>query len=238
MSQEKIIQRMKVLLAMSEGTANENEAMVAAKRLHAMLAKHNLSIIDLSAEENPIEKDQLEVRNKPWKRTVGGQIARLYFCSFYYTKLDSRRATFTFVGTEANRAFAMSIFKLVVATIERESRTESRRIYGKKNASFITSFLTGAHDRIYQRCKELIEAARHGDLQDEDGNTLPVLASAYDTAKQLTVDWIDDNVGGLRRAKVRLQARNAAGYNKGTEAGNRVALSRSIHGQQQKLIGG
>jgi len=238
MNQDRIIAKMKKLLAMAEGTANENEAMSAARQLHAMLAKHNISMEDLSSEENPVNKDGIETANRPWKRIVASKIAELYFCSFYFQdSYKSGKAHYMFVGTEANRTFAIYIFKMIVKVVEKGARVESKKRYGKEDCGFVNSFWTGAKTRITERCNELIGAAKAGTLEDEEGNTLPALLSTYEQTK-ITLDaWCSDNLS-LSKVSNRTRATNAAGYNKGQEAGNRVQLSRTLHGNQSpKLLG-
>lgn len=226
---DKIIDRMKKLLAMSEGKGNEHEAMIAAKRLHAMLAKHNISMSELNSEQNPVGDEGFESRSRPWKRIVGMYVAELYFCSFY--SMDSSKTKgakrFMFVGTEANRSFAVYICNMIFKTIEREGHAQCRQYTGKTTGPFYNSFLTGACERISDRCKELIASAKSGTLEDEEGNTLPVLLSVYDQNKLIVNDWISDNLK-LKIKNCTTKITNRAGHAAGTEAGNKVQLSRAI----------
>lgn len=238
-SQSRIIEKMKKLLAMAEGKANENEAMTAARQLHALLAKHNISMDELNeaSDEEVVGQEGEVERDRPWKRMVAMYIAKLYFCEFYTSQIGSRKSQYMFVGTEANRTFAMHIFKMVVAAIERESRAESRKIYGKQNSSFVRSFWAGAKDRIIERCKELMESAKEGTLEDEEGNTLPALLSTYERNQLQVESWIDENLK-LKSKTARTRANNSLGVSKGREAGGRVQLSRAIHGNRSpKLLG-
>ena len=237
MSQDKIINKLKKLLAMSESTANENEAMTAARQLHAMLARHNISIDDLSTEENPIGKARFESNSRPWKRIVADEVAKLYFCRFYFVNSRKGRAFYIFVGTEANRIFALYIFKMIVNIIERDARKESKKLYGKEDCGFVNSFWTGAQIRITERCRELIDAAKTGTLEDEEGNTLPALLSLYEQTDIILEGWMSDNLS-LNIVSNKTRTTNADGYNKGQESGDKVQLSRTLHnGQSPKLIG-
>ena len=235
MSQERIIGKMKKLLAMAEGKANEHEAMVAAKQLHAMLAKHNISMEDLSGEDNPIERDRVDVSNRPWKRSVAGKIAELYFCEFYYATINSSKASYIFVGTEANRSFAIYIFKMIVKVVERESRIESKKQYGREVSGFVNSFWTGAANRIIIRCNELIDSAKAGTLQDEEGNTLPALLSIYEQTTINLEEWLSENTD-LVTTKTRTRVTDSAGYTKGQETGDKVQLSRTLQGNQSPKL--
>jgi len=237
MNQERIIAKMKKLLAMAEGNANEHEAMVAAKQLHAMLAKHNVSMEDLSGEDNPISDEGFQSRNRPWKRQVAMKIAELYFCKFYFASAGRGNASYMFIGTEANRAFAIYIFKMIIKVVEKEGKKQCKSFCGKSSGPFYNSFLTGAKDRINERCKELINSAKAGTLQDEDGTNLPALLSTYERTELMLNDWADDKLN-LKNSPSRTKSTNVNGYHKGQEAGSRVQLSRTLHGNNSpKLLG-
>lgn len=237
MSNQRIIEKMKKLLAMADSKVNENEAMTAARQLHAMLAKHNISIEQLNEDEDTVNHEGVNQKCRPWKRIVAMYIAKLYFCEFYTSRAGTK-SDYMFVGSEANRTFAIHIFKMVVKTIERESRIESRKLYGKEVSSFVNSFWTGAKDRIVERCNELMTQAKDGTLEDEEGNTLPAMLSTYERIQIQLEDWMSDNLN-LKSYKARTKADNRAGLNKGREAGNKVQLSRSLQSKNStKLIGG
>ena len=51
----KIMKRIEKLLAMSRNNTNENEAAIATKRLHALLAEYNLSEAAIEDREQDIE---------------------------------------------------------------------------------------------------------------------------------------------------------------------------------------
>ena len=238
MSDSRIIRKMKSLLAMANDKSSENEATTALRQLHAMLAKHNISVEQLDeTEEEQVNESYEEFKAPPWKRQVAKAVARLYFCEMYYTNLGKGKANIFFVGTESNRTFAMWIFKMITVSIERDARKESRSIYGKENCSFVNSFWTGATKRIISRCTELVNQAKAGDLQDDEGNTLPAMVDLYTKHLSEVQGWLSANKN-LKEKTVRTQVKNQAGYSRGTAAGDRVQLSRAIQSRSStKLIG-
>lgn len=228
--QQRLIEKMKALLAMSESKANENEAMTAARQLHALLAKHNISLTDLEQQDpdNQVGQFGTVLRDEAWKRAVGKYVANLYFCEFYVGPRIRKQRPFMFVGTPTNREFAIHIFTNIVKTIESEARRQSREIYQKHNSSFVRSFWIGARDRIIERCKELMEASKAGELQDEQGNKLPALLSLYDANQELLDRYLQDHIPNLVLKSSRTTSRNQLGRAKGYTAGNKVQLSRAI----------
>ena len=225
MSELKIIAKMKKMLALAS-SSNEHEALAATRQLHVLLARHNISIDTLNKEEETVGQEPELVSDKPWKRQVAMAIARLYFCEFYIDH-GKGKINYFFVGTEANRNFAICIFKMVVKTVEQESRRECTKLYGKRNSSFCNSFRNGAMVRIRERCKELICDAKEGRLEDEEGTLLPVLLSTYDSHKKDALDWLAKNTN-LVMKKCTMKSNNAQGFMAGQEAGGRVQLSRAI----------
>lgn len=225
-SQDRLISKMKKLLAMANSKNNENEAMTAARQLHSLLAKHNISMSEVERSEEDISEEFVTHKCRPWKTLVGQSIAELYFCSFYMCRIGNGKSQYFFVGSEANRAFAIHIFEMVVKTVERESRKASREHYGREVSSFVNSFWTGARIRIGERCRDLIRQGKEGLLEDEEGNNLPSLLSAYDQAK-ISLDAFTDSKG-LTTRNARVNADNMAGVRKGKETGDRVQLSRTL----------
>lgn len=239
MTDSRIIQKLKKLLAMANDKSSENEVMTAARQLHVMLAKHNMSMDQLDTGDDAqeqIDKSFESHKCRPWKRVVAFKIAQLYFCEMYYVKMGNGKSNYFFVGTEANRTFAMAIFNMVVKTNERESRVECRKVHGKEVAEFVNSFWTGAMHRIYDRCDQLIKAAKEGSLQDEEGTTLPAMVSTYDLQAERTKQYL--STMKLKTKVSRTRATDANGLNAGKAAGDKVQLSRSLQSKSStKLIG-
>ena len=233
MQDSRLIQKMKKLMAMANDKSSEHEATTALRQLHALLAKHNISMeqIESADEEQEEIQESFELhKDRPWKRMVALHIAKLYFCEMYYVKLGGGKSNYAFVGTEANRTFALAIFNMVVKTVERESRAESRKHYGKEVSGFVNSFWTGAMNRICERCNQLIESAKAGTLEDDEGTTLPAMVSTYELQKQRVDDWLSAN-HNLKQTKTRTRATDPNGARAGRAAGDRVQLSRGLQGK-------
>src|SRR5215216_5589796 len=85
---ESILKRIRALLAMSRGNANEHEAAVAATKVQELLAQHNLDLADVEkrdAKGKVIEDgDLMTSSSNPWRRDLAFACARLYFCDYYW----------------------------------------------------------------------------------------------------------------------------------------------------------
>lgn len=234
---EKIIKRMQNLLAMSQDTSSEHEAAIAMKRLHSLLAKHNVSMAELNTTPDTVEdSDGFETYNWPWKRIVLNAVGNLYFCKSYYSMTRKNYANYFLVGTESNRMFAEAIVKMIFSSIEKEAKMESKKAYGKINNSFVTAFRTSAAHTISRRCQELVKMAKDGNLEDEDGSLLPVMLSVYEQNALAAQAFMDKM--NTRKGSSRTYAKNLQGALAGQEAGNKVQLSRSLQSKNSiKQIG-
>lgn len=235
----KLIERMKRLLAMSKDAGSENEAMIAARRLHSLLSQHGMSMSDLNDTSEEVSSDLWEETNRPYARTIAAAIAKLYYCEMYYMKVPrSKTASFVFCGKEHHRAIAIQIAQMVIRVIARESITESRKRFGTKDTHFVNSFRNGAAGRIANRCLDLIKEAKAGTLVDADtGNTLPALASLYDS-ESAAVKAFFDTLSGMKAGKTRANmARGAEGVSAGRAAGDRVQLHQGLSKTAPKLLG-
>ena len=222
---------------MSKDSSSENEAMIAAKQLHALLAKHNVSMSELEDKEDEVGIINDIYKCRPWKRLIAMYVGKLYFCEFIFTRIGRGKSQYAFVGKEHNRLFASHILSMILSILEKQARRESKAAYGKEVPSFVNSFWTGAAGRIVERCKELIQAAKVGELEDEEGNTLPAMLDIYELSHKLAMEFMDNNFNH-KPAACRTKSNDPLGRSKGVEAGNKVQLSRSIQSQQSpKLLG-
>lgn len=231
MADQKIIDRIRKLLAMSQDISSEHEAEIATRRLHALLAKHNISMSDIeSSDDEGLDEDFIEGTMWPWKRRIFTAISQLYFCETFYQRTRKNYCKYFVIGSAVNRMTAIHIIQRTIEMLERQARDDSRKLYGKLKSSFITSFCNAACERVYIRCMKMIEEARKGVLKDSEGNTLPVLASIYDQWEQKINEYLNNNYD-LKPRSTQLSMSNADGIMAGRQAGDRVSLNTSLHSQ-------
>lgn len=233
---DKIIDRMKKLLAMSQDASSENEALIAAKRLHTLLSKYNMSLSDLESSEDEVGDDRFETINFPYRRRIAQAVARLYYCDMYYIRRYRKNyAKIVLVGKQQHRDIARVIIDQVIKIIDREATKSSLEQCGKRVSNYISSFRNGAAERVVERCLKLIREAKAGNLVDEDtGENLPSLASLYDREKSL----VDEFMAGLTLATRRATSRatSAFGMSQGARVGDKVPLHQGLSKTSPKLL--
>lgn len=237
---KKIIERIRKLLAMGQGEANENEAAIAMRRALALMAKYNLDMADFDEEVEPRgESFFKKQRGGPWARTIAMGIAQLYFCKYYYMNLGKRNDEHHFVGKQSNREIAEMVALFVIDTIDAEAKRNAVSDSMHSKTQYLNSFRNAASHRIYKRCQDLIKEAGDGGMVEEySGTTLPVLASMYDQEMDANEQWIREEAGiKLKKSKSRERSTSRAGYQAGGEAGKRVSLRPNLSNKTKPQIG-
>jgi hypothetical protein len=233
MKEDKIIKRIKNLLAMGERSeGNENEARIAMERAYKLMAQYNIDRSEVLDEDNVESVDGNSFTRKrggPWARQICMGIASLYFCKYYYRGGSQRTDTHTFVGTESNVAIAQMVSNYVMDMIDGEAKRKAISTPFETKTQYLNSFRNAAGTRIAVRCREMIAEAERGEAKDDSGNNFPVLASVYKQHQNMAEDWIRENVKGLRSRAVRMKNSSSAGTHDGFAAGNRANLRPSIN---------
>ena len=235
---DKLRARMEKLLAMSRDKVSPNEAAIANKRLHAMLAEYNLSIHNLDELSEDVKTEIHKIMSSPWNRVIAKSIANLYFCNMYFCPMmRGARMFMCITGSEVNREFAAQLIKNVIRTIGREARAESRGRYNGVNvSSFITSFQNAAAFTIKDRCSDLITSAKEGTLEAEDGSMLPSLVPVYSREEDKVNDYLERQNVVIEHTESKVTSRNMQGYVSGEAAGKRVNLHRSLERSSSNAI--
>lgn len=239
---DKIIDRIQKLLALGSNNPNANEAEVAMKRAHALLAKYNLSLADMTEKErtasDPYEHGTMlrKERFRSYMRIIAHAIAKLYFCSLFYTRFTNYD-TYTFVGRKSNIAIAQMVADSVIAQMVALAKAGSGG-----NAGWQTNFMDAASRRIAMRCAQLIKEAEEGKTQDEGGRNLPALRNTYLAEQQGADDYIANEMKTKLREKKSLAKGGRGGYEgsaAGDRAGSEVSLRPGVSDKRKRdAIGG
>lgn len=235
----KILTKVRKMMALAgDGAASDGERDNALRMAHALLAKHNLSMAEVEAKGGQAEEargvELCESRNQPWARTTAHAIANMLFCSYFFSRSShAGKVTHNFVGREGNAKTAAELANYVIGSIMSEANKQ-----WKKQADpgpWWTSFCKGAAHRVYERCKEIREAAEHESRPASTGTSL-VLASVYASELAANKQFISDNLGlKLVTKPVRVKAATE-GYHAGRDFGGGISLNRQI-GSQHAPIG-
>jgi hypothetical protein len=233
-----IIERVRKILALAGNNSNEAEAMVAAEKAQALLAEHNLSIADVTKKSGKVDDgfivdEELSTDAYPWRRKIAYMVARLYF-SAYFFQPDKRGKTMydvhCFVGARHNIEVAKLMFHYLHTTVDRLAREGAKSIPKEQRSPYRVSFRQAATNRLCTRIQARIDEARKGGtIKGEKGNTLPALASLYDTIGGKLSKFVEENVGEVKPAKERtFKRQNFQGQIDGRKAGDAIGLEAQV----------
>jgi hypothetical protein len=255
---EKMLEKVRKLLALAGSNPNENEAQAAANKAQALLAEYNLTLADVEAkkgDEFVIEKD-LVTSSYPWRRQIANAVAHLYFCRYFYQSVfnetgKSKVDIHCFAGAPHNVQVAKMMFDYLHRAVDRLAHEGSKKLTKKQQSPYRVSFRTACTARVAQRIYKRIEEAKAGKMKSETtGNTLPALASLYDTLGAQVEKQLNDAIE-LQHPDEKEQARHNKKQNKnlrrdtlgsieGDDAGRKISLEQQVGSSSKPaaLIGG
>lgn len=217
-----VVDKIRKLLAMADGTENEAEASAFAEKAAALLASNNLSMQDISEEEKgEMSEHMWETKYlDPWRRRIIEQSALLYFCDCFFRKWwdhDSRRGRWgiVIVGRPHNAYIAKMMATYLIDTTLRLASAYS---FSDEKPKYLTrrgaciGFERGCGEMLAHRLHKLRIAKSEGDRVYVGGNpgNLPAL---YATEADLAMNYIKSlnlKVGNTRASDLETAA-SAAG---------------------------
>lgn len=240
---DKIIDRIKKLLALA-ASANENEASAAAMKAAELLAEHNLSEADLGTVDNEdmILDGELLSDSRPWRRALAGEVARLYFCDYFYGWVKETRPSrkcgykrydrHSFAGRKHNVLIAKTIFMYLCDTIDRLAVAAANKHGTRGRGAFMGSFRHACADRLSERIRDKwYEASQpiHGGLLIDDGAKLPVL---YSTEADKVAEFMTNEVGPMKEVAFVPKLHSLLGAMAGHKAGDEIGLDVQLQNEQ------
>lgn len=217
---EAVALKIRKLLALSEGNANEHEREVAMQFALELLNKHNLEMADVQGclpATDVIQFDS-EIRVEKWVQSVLSSVCMLYNTDYYKTV----RKTARFVGTAENVAVAIDVARWLVASI----RKESNRLY--TDSYLRRSFCAGAAMQIFMRAFDLVEKEMAADRERAFKQSSP---SRCTSLAVINMRFQEDNEKfmsklDLRTTRSRVTYVDGASFDSGSAFGVGVPLAR------------
>jgi hypothetical protein len=233
---EKIVDRIRKLLALAGNNTNENEALVALEKAHALLAEHNLSMAEVKAKDDEPETKRVEEKTETnlserYYRVIWNGAALLNYCYCISERPSPfKRQTFYYViGREINTIVATEFALYLCQTMKRLMNEECKRV-GRKDNAFKESFLKGMSGRLWQRMEKL----REKPVGPSNSNALVLYRDEEVAAgKRL---WLEGGRTVNESKKRRLQIKDSEGYSAGREQADSISFERQVKGERREQI--
>lgn len=231
--QSKIIDKIRKLLnTANDNRGNETERETAMRMALKMLHVHNLEMKDVTDADKKEDREVVfyEEFPDPFRKVIAHNIAELYMCKFYHTKVPNKQKLyFHFVGLESNCEVAKEIASFVIRSVY----TESQRLQNKEGGGvhgYGTTFRNAASATIAERCVTMrAEAEQEAESENATPGTALVLASLYDQESGYNDKFITDVLQiKLTPKKPKLVSKSARARAQGHEFGSKVNLSSNL----------
>ena len=223
-----VLEKVKKLLALST-SPNEHEAALAAKKAHALLAEHNLSMMDVP--ETQVKKDEAVGHSSaetkvgsPWVRFLWQQTCKLYFCEYLY-RSGNHRTYHTIVGTATNSLAACQMAEYLTDTIIRLANEAKQAQPSEIRGRYFNDFKKACGDRVTRRLRVMRQTAEKPTLTNN--SNLPML---YANTKQQLDAYMQDVWGNRKSTASRMQGGTTNGTYDGRAAGENIGLNTQVTG--------
>lgn len=224
MSDEKIIKRVKNLLAMAEDASSPNEALIAAKRARALMDKHQLSKSDIElfgSEFLETKADKSTTVRKRWLIDLGSAAGMLNDCVFCFSRKPN--VEYKFRGFKSDAIVAKLTMDYLIETCER--LLGKAECYGVSEKNFYRlGFANAVEERgyaIHLQRKEIVTSG---------GKDLVV-------TKENSINAYFGELKMVNFKNTRQPTRSELdAYTKGVEDGEEVGLDKQIKSEKQARI--
>lgn len=135
MADQKIIDKIKALIAKAKGTSNEHEAEIFAAKARELLDKHQLSLNDLEDAADPVKHEYAAYEQRDsdydWKKYLFLATAEYYGCRAAYGGLSRGGVdydTIQLIGRESSIVTAQLMFPYLLKSVRKQARDTHERM--------------------------------------------------------------------------------------------------------------
>jgi hypothetical protein len=227
---EKILEKVRKLLALAGNNPNQHEATSAAEMAKRILNEYNLSLTDVELKEI-VEKvvvlETLKLEN--WKGLLGMLVAKTFDCHAYVSRRkDIGVIRIVFVGNKTDAEVAYYVYdylyRVINILIDKKVKNDGSMIHGnkiRKDYSYgIISVLGDRLKEFYGKEKEQndVKVNKYGKTGKE------ILVIKEDAIAK----YIREHVGKLKNRNVGKQTVDENLYVSGQKDGNKISLTHGI----------
>lgn len=213
MKDDKLLDRIRKLLAMAGDAGSPNEAAIAMRRARALMDKHQIQEMDLKQDQSDLGIAKV-VYFEQWTGQLALQIARLNDCIADITTGTMGLPIVRFKGYLVDATTSQEMFPYLTACAMRGAKG----LRGKKQkAGFFRGFAAGIKQQVDQ-----ILAERQSQVLG-DGRALVIVKG----------DVVKAEFGAQRYGPSRHASYDSATYASGVAAGQNASLNRQCTGAGQ-----
>lgn len=232
-NREKIIDRVRKLLALAGNNTNEAERDAAMAKAQRLLIEHKISESEMASADSEVNISDWVItgRNGQWARRIARSIGKLYFCGYVYTSFG-KKVQHHFIGRQHDALVAQEITKFVVESVYREGARQMRA--RGANTSYWTSFVNSASLYIMKRVATMIADSQQASAERSSSQAL-VVAGMYQQAQDAAQAFIQ-GIPDLKTAVARpLNNPSTDGWRAGADYGSTIPITKQVGSGPKKL---
>lgn len=235
---DKIMDRLKKLFALADPSrgATENEVFVALKRAKELMARHNLSMAQVTKEikedktapkisiiEGEAHTRKGNISLKKYEQWLAHVIDELCDTKHLYYTVRAvaqrfQKCRLVFVGEQTDCAVAAQMWNIFRTTIHKHARAYCGKGFTPSHRSYCEGFVA----RLYKRSREL--KPKDLGLTKEEGKSVAlVVVNKRDALQQW---WDSQQFKSKRKSNAQSGKMDYDAYDKGYEDGGRMDLGR------------
>jgi len=229
---EKLIDKIKKLMALSH-SPNEHEAALAAARAREMLDKYDLSLTEVERNDEEIIEHKVDTGTREprlWMGRLAVSVSKAFNCRVF-----RMYGIMVFCGTRADTQVADYTYMFLFRTVKRLSKEHraslarsgiwDRDYKGYGSRAYMQSYALGVVNAIDQRLKEFVQSKdrmqKYEDYKKATGKDLMVIKNQA----------VDRYCSKLHLRRTRSHARvDDSGFNAGQRDGQNVQIHHGING--------
>lgn len=215
--------KIRKLLALGEGKANENEAAQAMKLASDLMMKHGIERSELTQTQKAVivESDYIDFRDK-WHLRVGNAVASLMGCKMVYR---NRHKQLRFVGRKDNCEATELVYSYILLQIEQFYREAlPSGMTQKDRANFRKSFKYAAAVRVAKRCWDIVN-----DQGLSATGSTALVVHRNQLSNEITDFWNQSDKTPKDASIKQPVLHSQAGINLGLNAGDLVEINRTVN---------
>jgi len=214
MQSDKILERIRKLLAMAGDTSSPNEATIAAGRARKLMDQYQVSEWDLKTDKDEDFGEAVQVQQQTWHGMLGIAMAWLNDCNCTTEAVPGTSIRLMkFQGYLVDAVTAKELWLYLMGQAE----VQAKQVKGRKEP-FKQGFAAGVQKQV----RDIL--AERNKLKMSDGTSLVVCKR----------NQVVERYGEMRTSSARRPA--GANFAAGFERGSQVSLNRQVGGTSNKLL--
>lgn len=166
---DKLIERMKKLLALATNNDNEHQATAAMAKLQELLEAHNLEMADLGKSGKGAQRSDTKKTGGlySWQRKLWQSVAKLNFCHYFSLRGLTKGSVYEhrLVGSHANVVATEMMAQYLQETVERLAQQWAkdnfyRSVFVREAIAYREGMAARICERLEQRRRDQVSKAR------------------------------------------------------------------------------